>query len=456
MALARTVKSLRFWRVVCGIGLATGLRPLSAKADSVLLGPAPRRVRSKPVYDPSLPTGAERAPQLYLDEPGMSKLCSPTRPVCVAWSPDDHAVPVLDALSQLETAYDRFVLALQLPEPRYSDEAQPLCWQIASGAKPLTIRLRPNLSAGFDTAAVVCHSGTAKFLARTAHLCVGEAIAARLDPAETPEVRRAYALELWWTIGGFSDDDATALAQAQSNPQAALLTRDSLNAAPAAALFFDYLDHMYGKESPLALPTGMLALSAQRTPRDAWRYLNQPDVADVFRSTFDDDLPVWAHRLLDFAIERHQAIQGPHALPALSILGELAQPRVDWLIKASTLPRRVAPALPLQPWGSVCIQIDLDVSVEKLKLGVKVDWEHPVAMVWQVVKLDDSAREIGRIGVAFEERGHEFERRLVALEDTRSLLIVGTNLGGVDAAHPFDPDHEPFEPHGCTVYVGRL
>jgi hypothetical protein len=33
---------------------------------------------------------------------------------------------------------------------------------------------------------------------------------------------------------------------------------------------------------------------------------------------------------------------------------------------------------------------------------------------------------------------------------------VGTNLGGVDLAHPFDPDFEPFEPHGFTVYLAEL
>jgi hypothetical protein len=34
-----------------------------------------------------------------------------------------------------------------------------------------------------------------------------------------------------------------------------------------------------------------------------------------------------------------------------------------------------------------------------------------------------------------------------------SLLLVGTNLDGVDLAHPFDPDHGPHEFHACTVAV---
>ena len=456
VALARTVKSLRFGRVFWGLGLAIGLffRTQPADAYSILLGPAPRRVKSTPILDPSLPTGAERARQLDIDESGHPRLCSPTRPLCVTWS--DEASPVLDALSQLEVAYDRLVLALGLPEPRRSDEALPLTWRLGPSGEPLTIRLKPNLTAGFDTASIVCHSGTEKDLARIAHLCVGEAIAARLDPAETPEARRAYALDLWWTVGGLTNEDIAGLVQVQSNPQAAPFTRDSLSEAPAAALMFDYLDRKYGNASPAALPTGILALSAQRTPHDAWRYSNQPDTSDVFRATFDDDLPVWAHRILDFAVARQQAVAGPHAVPPLSTLGELAGPRIDWVIKASTLPRRVAPALPLQPWGSIYVQVELDVELDKLELGIKAEWEDPVAMVWQILKLDDSGVETGRVDVAFEQRGHEFERRLVALEGTRSLLIVGTNLGGVDLAHPFDPDHEPFEPHGCTVYVGRL
>ena len=131
-------------------------------------------------------------------------------------------------------------------------------------------------------------------------------------------------------------------------------------------------------------------------------------------------------------------------------------PRVDWIIKASSLPRRVAPPLPLQPWGSVYVRLDLDVPKDKLQLGVKIDWEGPVQMRWQVARLDQAGNEFGRIDIAFEEHGTEIERRLTALEGTRSLLIVGTNLGGVDLAHPFDPDHEPFEPHGCTVYIGKL
>jgi len=253
-----------------------------------------------------------------------------------------------------------------------------------------------------------------------------------------------------------TDSDAIGIAHVQSNPQAAVLARDDLAQAPASALLFEYLDGKFGNESYAALPTGMLALSAAKTPAEALRYVNQPDVADVLRATFDDELPVWAHHVLDFAIARDLAFEGKGALLPLSAFGDLVKPRIEWVIKASSLPRRVAPAFPIEPWGSIYVQVDLDVPTEKLELGIKTEWEPPISMVWKIVKLDDKGREIGRIDVAFEQRGTEIERRVVTLEGARSLLIVGTNLGGVDLAHPFDPDHEPFEPHGCTVYVGRL
>ena len=385
MALAGTVKSLCFQRALLGLGLtlAAGLAPPTApaKAQSILLGPAPRLIKSRPLYDPALPTGAARAPQLAVDEPGLLRLCSAARPLCVTWAADSKTLRVLDALSELEVAYDRTVLALNLPAPRYSDDAQPLTWRLEPSPLPLSISLRPNFSAGFDTAAVICHSGTEKELSRLAHLCVGEAIAARLDPAETPEIRRAYALYLWWVVGDFTDIDASELAVVQSHPEAAVFTRDNLTQAPAAALFFDYLDHKFGSDSTAALPTGMLSLSAQHTPPDAWRYLNQPDIADVLRATFDDNMPVWAHRILDFAFAREQPGVAPALLAPLATIGDLAQPRLDWVIKASTLPRRVAPALPLQPWGSVYVRVDLDVPTEKLELGIKAEWEAPAAMI---------------------------------------------------------------------------
>jgi hypothetical protein len=427
-----------------------------AQAQSLLLGPAPRLVKVQPAYDPSLPTGAEQAPQFAVEEPNLARHCSPTHPLCVTWSKGDATSAVLDALTALERAYDHFVLGMRLPAPAVSDAGQPLTWRLTTGEEPLSVRLVPSLAAPFDSAAVVCRGGAESELERRAHLCVGEAIAARLDAGETPEVRRAYALELWWTLGAPTASDLNEVARAQSSPQAPVFTRDDLRIAPTSALFFEFMQQRYGDGALAAVPTAMLALSAQKTTADAWRYANSPDVTDVVRATFDDNAGVWATRILDFAYARSAPRGDRHALLPLTWLGENAPPRVDWIIRASSLPRRVAPALPVQPWGSVYVRLDLDVPTDKLQLGVRIQWEAPVVMRWQIAKLDQAGNEIGRIDIAFEQLATELERRVTALDGTSSLLIAGTNLGGVDIAHPFDPDHAPFEAHGCTVYIGKL
>jgi hypothetical protein len=60
------------------------------------------------------------------------------------------------------------------------------------------------------------------------------------------------------------------------------------------------------------------------------------------------------------------------------------------------------------------------------------------------------------VNAPFVERGTSIEQNLADLEGVQALMVVGTNLGGVDLAHPFDPDLSPFEPHGCTVYLTKL
>jgi hypothetical protein len=64
--------------------------------------------------------------------------------------------------------------------------------------------------------------------------------------------------------------------------------------------------------------------------------------------------------------------------------------------------------------------------------------------------------ELGRIDIPYQERGRDAEGRISNLEGARAVLIVGTNLEGIDLAHPFDPDVAPFEPHAATVYLVRM
>ena len=73
-------------------------------------------------------------------------------------------------------------------------------------------------------------------------------------------------------------------------------------------------------------------------------------------------------------------------------------------------------------------------------------------------KAEERARgeELGRIDIPFQDRGRDAEGRVRNLVGVKAVLIIGTNLEGIDLAHPFDPDVAPFEPHGATIYLARM
>ena len=122
----------------------------------------------------------------------------------------------------------------------------------------------------------------------------------------------------------------------------------------------------------------------------------------------------------------------------------------------SSLPRRIAPTFPLAPLGMVAVRVPIDQPLDHQMLGLQVAWEPPSAFVWTVLKLGPGDREMGRIDLAYQQRATMAEQRLVLDPKVESLLILGINLGGIDLVHPPDPDHAPFEAHGCTVYLARL
>ena len=63
---------------------------------------------------------------------------------------------------------------------------------------------------------------------------------------------------------------------------------------------------------------------------------------------------------------------------------------------------------------------------------------------------------MARVDVPFQERGRSSEGRVVNLTGVRAVLAIGINMGGVDLAHPFDPDLDPFEAQSCTAYFARM
>jgi hypothetical protein len=463
----RPLRRFGFWRRILLLGSLVPLAASSsANAQSLLLGPTARRTPPKVEVDPRLPSGSLRRNSLAIAVPA-ERACSLASPLCVATRSPRSAAgdrTLEDALAALETAYRRLVYAARLPAPNRHWEpafgSPAVTWEVGGKMPPLIVELLPVSSGSFDSAAVFCRSGLAddddESLDRDAFLCIGEAIAARLDAAESPRSRRAYAEALWWEFGRPRSLDISELAQTNALSHRAAVGRDEVAEAASTALLLEYLEQTLGTAVPFGLPTGLLALSAQPRQPENPRYSNEPDWLDVLRESLGDDRVDFAHRVNAFAAARAQLGTRDGPLGRLAWVGEFARIRPDWVIRTSSLPRRVANRRPIEPLGVVVVRIDIDEPTKDLSLAIHAEWESPVPFAWTAVKLDALGREIGRIDLAFEARVTSAEKHIVALDGTSSLLVLGTNLGGIDAAHLLDPDHAPFEPHGCTLYVVRL
>jgi hypothetical protein len=359
---------------------------------------------------------------------------------------------VLGALAALEKAYRSLVSVLGLPRPLAPGTLD--LYVLSEGRAGLVTGSDLPEPGPWDRARTFCILGQPERadLPRVATQCVGEAIARRLDAAETPDLVRAYATELWWITGGFGGPDLERIADAQAHPGRALISRELRPESENGALLLDFLEAELGQTGPGDFITLLLALSGSKTSPDARQWHNEPDAFDVLRHTLDEKPSRMADLMGRFAVARALGTAGP----ALASAGPLAELKYDWRIKWSSLPRRLAPMRPLEPLGSMSVWLELDDLPLNATLAFQAEWEAPVPMQWVLVRVDRDGRELSRLRVPFQERGFSVEQRLVNLAEAAAVLVVGINLGGTDLAHPFDPDIAPFEPHGCTVFLAAL
>lgn len=460
----RTSFGLALGWVVCALLATKGARADNRirRDPPLLFGGGPHAIRPPVEIDPLLPKGARFAGE-HERPHSTATACSARQPVCVHAHEGDSGTRALNALSALELAYERLVGVLQLPAPLADDAhggSDALDWYLANdGRELLTERDVLGLGA-FDRAAAFCVAGAsddALALERSATSCVAEAIAKRLDPGEVPAVQRAFANELWWLTGRVGSLDVQLVDDAQAHPERALAARSS-EVSGAGTLLFDYLESARSSQASGALLTSLYSAAASSTKDGAFEWNNEPDVFDVLRHSADEDTAKTAALFGDYAVSRAflgDRDDGAHA-PFLEWAGAFARPRYDWVIKFSSLPRRVRASRPIDPTGIELIWIDLDEVPLGVSLGFESEWEAPVSFKWRLVSVDDQGREMARVDVPFQERGRSSEGRVVNLTGVRAVLAIGINMGGVDLAHPFDPDQDPFEPQSCTAYFARM
>ena len=412
--------------------------------------------------DPALPTGA-----LLVASPRPAPLpvvvCGSREPVCVHHERDLDPALGLAYVRALEDARAQLVHALGVPAPLPDVGLGPtpgldLYLDDRAG---LDVRVQPDPAVALDDRrSGFCQARASRAeLQRQAVSCVGELVLLGVDAAETPFFRRAIASYLWTLVGAPGQRDRDALDALQANPQLGVAGREAQPWSAGAALFFDYADARLGVGTPGLLPVALVQIARRDTPVErSLRWHNEPDLIDVLRSAFASSRQRFDDFMLDFAVERAfvGARDGAGRHPALGWYGSAGRVRFDWVLTASSLPRRVAPRRPLEPFGSAYSWLELDRVTLGKALAVRAEWEEPTLFRWSLVSVDASGKPIKRFDLPLVRGATSAERSIVDYDGAAGILIVAINLGGVDAAHPFDPDFEPFEPHGFTIYVTEL
>jgi hypothetical protein len=443
---------------LASVALSAGPPP----RPGLLLGGGALEAPSKPAagnVDPTLPTGPEIRREAR-PSPLGSSACSRKEPVCVSASPG-LAGELSRYLAALEDARASLVGALGLPAP-LPDSAGPtsgLDLYLLPGMGPDLEVLGDPPWLGSDRTSAFCRAHpSAVEWRRQAALCVAEALLYGLDAAESPHLRRAFASYLWSLFGTSTPADVAAIEFWQTNPQLALFRRELGPDSAGAGVFFRYLDRHLGAGRPGALPAALSQLARRSTPPGELAWHHEPDGLDVLRRAFAGSRETFDDFMLDFAVERAfmGSRDGGQGDPALRWLGDAGRVRFDWVLSASSLPRRVAARRPLEPFGSAYLWLALDRVALSSTLAFRANWEAPAQFRWTLVAVDAQGAPIKRYDLPFVQRATSVERTLLDYQNATGILIVGTSVGGVDLAHPVDPDHDPFEPHGFTVYLAEL
>jgi hypothetical protein len=428
----------------------------------LLFGGAPTKARAKPTLDPALPTGSrigglEPRPQVY------ASLCSLERPLCVHAAEGVSPQALSDALTAFDSAYAALFSALGLPKPDIDSGAggsEAIDLYLAPNAGAFRSIQEPQSLAAFDRSAVYCltNATTGTLLERAATLCLGEALASRLDAGEPPELRSGFALALWWLIGTPTAVDVQLLDDVQRHPHAGMVREHWAPSAAAFALLLEQLETTRSAAAPGIMASALFSAAASRTAPGRLRFDNEPDVFDVLRHSLEDQPARMADLLIDHALRR--ALMGDRddgtRLPNLAFAGSFGRAHYDWVIPFSTLPRRVLAGHPIEPLGIELIWLELDEVPIGAVLGFRAEWEPPYSFQWRLLLLDAEGRELQRVDVPYQERASSGEARVQRLQGAKAVVIAGVNLEGVELAHPFDPDVRPFEPSSCTVYLARM
>jgi hypothetical protein len=445
-------------RLGLGLGLVATLALVGEARGQIggplFFGSAPEP-RPKAPLDEGIPRGRPVLPRAPRPPDASQPACSLRRPVCVAPSPEVPAATTLEWLEHLELAWERTVWALGAPAPLtdFAKGGSPsLDLYLSSGSEELRAVVDRPSAWHRDSSSTHCVVGpNHPDPERAATLCVGEAIANRLDPAEPDPARRALAEHLWLAVGQPTDADADAIDDAQAHPERPLL--GTTGSSSGMLVLYEHLDSV-GAGVPTGIALSLHALAAGPASPPDLRFDNEPDVFDVLRASAGPKATDLGRFASTFALSRALLGRGrPDRNFGINPLAAEARVRFDWRIPLSSLPRHLAMGRPIGPFGATYTWVDLDRPTKDLTLAVVATWEQPVSFAWTLATLDGSGHLLRRFDVPYVERATRAERTLVDFEGAEALVIAGLNLGDHGPSYPYDPDFAPHESHAAALYI---
>ncbi len=441
-AAMRALHPLRLFLGLVAIAVLQGSLASGAKASDrsrermpLLFGGAVEVHRPQVPVDPLLPEGQLRFP---FSPPGdlPHKRCSFKRPVCVRAASPPKA---LRAVGLLEQAFERVALGYGLTLGGLSPHQTPLVWHLTG--EELRIRRTPRPSRGFDRAQATCWGGPTTLAAAVS--CVAQASIAVHAPATSSWLRKGLG-----EYAAFVDQGPrrvmAAVRAAQQSPHQGVWTRWE---DARFAIAVDFLSRFSPAAAPLRASSFALRVAGTKTTPQAPRWNAEPDILDVLRVNLGGDRERMARWFDDLAVFRYEGDS--------RLLEHVQRPSLAWDIKATTLPRTLVLPHPLYPGGSAYVRLELN-QPNKGPIALRTYCEPPVNYVWSLLTLDSSGKVLRRVPVAYREQRTQVQARVGQLDSAHALVAVGTNLGGVDLAHPFDPDHAPHEAHTCRVTFNQL
>lgn len=409
---------------------------------------------------PALWEASSRPVAPYVARPVAERaLCSFDEPLCIHAVGGTPREAVLRALSTAETSMHMF-RALGLPSPmpdggRGGTMALDLYLTPHHGSRAYADAIPSTI--GFDRAAafatVVPHPlGPACTFDSDVARVVAQAMLLAVDGGVHDGVLAAQSSWLAEAAAPCSALVLDALDRAQQRPDLALAS-GSPDALTGMMLFPWFLDDAYGTGRLGGVMTALIATGSQLTPSGERFYDNEPDVFDVLRKATLDRQMDLGEVLIELAVAR--VFMGDRSdsmhISDVGWLGALGRVRFEWAVGWADLPKRVAPAYPLDPTGAGYVFLDLSNKPADAELLIVTDWEETHVFQWAAVRLDAKGRELGRhlFGGTFGEAQAQLSLR--DLTGVRSLVIVGTHLGNDDRSKAYDPDRGEPRQAGYTV-----